>query len=92
MEDLFLDDIPYYKSWRTIEKVNYGWSDDKKFYIEDIKGSKFLLCINNIEKLENKKKEFYISLYLHKVTVKRTYAGKGFTQELIKVMDTIPVL
>ncbi len=32
------------------------------------------------------------SLYLHKVAVKRTYAGKGFTKELIKVMDTIPVL
>ncbi len=74
MKDLFLDDIPYYKSWRTIEKVNYGWSDDKKFYIEDIKGSKFLLRINNIEKLENKKKEFYIVKKFNKLYFKMSQA------------------
>lgn len=60
MENLLLIDIPQYKSWRKIEKINYGWSDDVKFYIEDLEGTKFLLRISNVDKLENKKKEFYI--------------------------------
>ena len=60
MENSLLTDIPQYKLWRKIEKINYGWSDDEKFYIEDQKGTKFLLRISNIDKLENKKKEFYI--------------------------------
>lgn len=60
MENSLLIDIPQYKSWRKIEKINYGWSDDVKFYIKDQKGNKFLLRISNIDKLENKKKEFYI--------------------------------
>jgi aminoglycoside phosphotransferase (APT) family kinase protein len=60
MENSILIDIPQYKSWRKIEKINYGWSDDIKLYIEDLKGTKFLLRISNIEKLEDKKKEFYI--------------------------------
>ena len=60
MESSLLFDIPQYISWRKIEKINYGWSDDIKFYIEDLKGTKFLLRISNIDKLEAKKKEFYI--------------------------------
>lgn len=32
MENSLLIDIPQYKSWRKIEKINYGWSDDIKFY------------------------------------------------------------
>lgn len=35
MENSLLIDIPQYKSWRKVEKINYGWSDDIKFYIED---------------------------------------------------------
>lgn len=60
MDISLLVDIPQYKSWRKIEKINYGWSDDIKYYVEDLEGMKFLLRINNIDKLDAKKKEFYI--------------------------------
>ncbi len=60
MDRSLLIDIPQYKSWRKIEKINYGWSDDIKFYIEDLVGTKFLLRMNDIDKLDAKKKEFYI--------------------------------
>ena len=60
MDSLLLTDIPQYIVWRRIEKINYGWSEDIKFYIEDLKGTKFLLRISEINKFEDKKKEFYI--------------------------------
>lgn len=74
MESLLLIDIPQYISWRKIEKINYGWSDDIKFYIEDLKGTKFLLRISNIDKLEEKKKEFYIIRKYNQLTFKMSQA------------------
>lgn len=59
MEGLLID-IPQYKSWKVIEKINYGWSDDIKFFIEDLRGTKYLLRISNIDKLMDKTKEFSI--------------------------------
>lgn len=60
MDTLMFKDIPLYNSWIKIEKINYGWSSDKKYYIEDKNNEKFLLRISSIENYENKKKEFYI--------------------------------
>lgn len=59
MEGLLID-IPQYKSWKVIKKINYGWSDDIKFFIEDLRGTKYLLRISNIDKLMDKTKEFSI--------------------------------
>ncbi len=74
MEAPLLTDIPQYKSWTKIEKINYGWSEDIKCYIEDFKGAKFLLRISNIEKLENKKKEFYIIQKYNQLNFKMSQA------------------
>lgn len=60
MDTLMFKDIPQYNSWIKIENINYGWSNDKKYYIEDKNNEKFLLRISNIENYENKKKEFSI--------------------------------
>jgi hypothetical protein len=58
--EIILIDIPQYKSWKVIEKINYGWSEDIKFFIEDLRGTKYLLRISNIDKLMDKTKEFSI--------------------------------
>ncbi|ADL53364.1 aminoglycoside phosphotransferase family protein [Clostridium cellulovorans] len=55
-----LKDIPNYDDWIKIEKINKGWSDDIKFYLEDKGGGKYLLRINSIEKFESKENEFRI--------------------------------
>lgn len=60
MDKLLIKDIHLYDEWKKIEKINYGWSDDIKFYIEDIRDKRYLLRLNNIDKLEEKKKEFDI--------------------------------
>ncbi len=50
--------------WSKIERINKGWSDDTKYYIEAEDNQKFLLRISNIEKYEEKKKEYdVISMY-----------------------------
>lgn len=53
-----LYDIPGFKNWRVIKKVNEGWSSDLKFYIEDYEGNKLLLRVNDISNYDNKIKEF----------------------------------
>ena len=53
-------EIPFYEQWIKIEKVNYGWSSDEKYYIEDLNGRKLLLRVNSIHNYESKKKEFEI--------------------------------
>lgn len=60
MDTLMFKDIPQYNSWVKIEKINYGWSDDEKYYIEDKNNEKFLLRITRAENFDNKKKEFNI--------------------------------
>lgn len=59
MEDLrAIKDIPMYKDWIKIEPVLKGFSDDKKFFIEDKNGEKFLLKLFEYSSYENKLKEF----------------------------------
>lgn len=59
MEDLrAIEDIPMYKDWIKIEPVLKGFSEDKKFFIEDKNGDKFLLKLFEYSSYENKLKEF----------------------------------
>lgn len=53
-----LKDISYYKDWKTIKKVNKGWSEDEKFFIVDKLGNKLLLRLSDISFYERKKSEF----------------------------------
>lgn len=60
MDTLRFKDIPKYNSWIKIEKINYGWSSDEKYYIEDKNKEKFMLRISSIDTYGSKKKEFSI--------------------------------
>lgn len=53
-----LNDIPSFKTWRIIKKINKGWSTDSKFYIEDYEANKLLLRISDADKYYNKLEEF----------------------------------
>ncbi len=55
-----LIDIPDYKDWTLIKKIDEGWSSDTKYYIEDCNKNKLLLRLSDISMLEPKKKEFEI--------------------------------
>jgi serine/threonine-protein kinase len=48
-------DIPGYSTFRKIEAVNKGWSDDKKFYIENEDDRKLLLRLSDISQLNVKR-------------------------------------
>ena len=47
-------DIVGYNSFLKIEPVNKGWSTDKKYYIETIKGEHLLLRVSDISQAECK--------------------------------------
>ncbi|MGL5151106.1 MAG: aminoglycoside phosphotransferase family protein [Clostridium sp.] len=51
-------DIPSYAEWGIIEKINKGWSKDKKYYIKNISGEELLLRLSDFKFYEIKKKEF----------------------------------
>lgn len=53
-----LYDIPKHYTWKYIDKINKGWSEDSKFYIEDNSGDKFLLRISDISTYHKKRNEF----------------------------------
>ncbi|WP_315120563.1 phosphotransferase [uncultured Clostridium sp.] len=55
-----LHDIPELYTWKTIGKINSGWSSDIKYYVEDYLGNKLLLRISDISYLDSKIKEFEI--------------------------------
>ncbi|MDQ0459204.1 aminoglycoside phosphotransferase family protein [Clostridium sardiniense] len=55
-----LMDIPDYKYWTLIKKIDKGWSADIKYYIEDCNKNKLLLRLSDISMLNPKKKEFEI--------------------------------
>ncbi|MGG7078405.1 aminoglycoside phosphotransferase family protein [Clostridium sardiniense] len=55
-----LIDIPDYKDWTLIKKIDEGWSKDIKYYIEDCNKNKLLLRLSDISMLEPKNKEFEI--------------------------------
>ena len=51
MKDAF-NDIPNSHTWKIIKKINEGWSDDEKYYIETNNGHPFLLRISDALSLE----------------------------------------
>ena len=53
-----IEDIPMYSNWLKIEPVYKGWSDDKKFYIEDSEGQRMLLRLTDISWYEAKRHEY----------------------------------
>lgn len=53
-----LKDIRFSNSWVTVEPVSKGWSRDKKYYIEDSSGQRFLLRLSDSGTYEKKRKEY----------------------------------
>ena len=51
-------DIPLSNTWKTIKEIKEGWSDDKKYYIEDHKGASFLLRLSDELSLEREKAHY----------------------------------
>jgi len=53
-------DIKRSNDWCTIKKIDKGWSDDTKYYIETSDGQKQLLRVSDIAHFDKKQKEFKI--------------------------------
>jgi serine/threonine-protein kinase len=51
-------DIQNHRDFTKIEPINKGWSSDKKYYIETIKGEKLLLRISDISEYDKKQAGF----------------------------------
>lgn len=58
MQSSLFSDIPSFSTWKSIQKIEKGWSSDQKYLIETIFGKKLLLRISDISKYEAKKREF----------------------------------
>jgi aminoglycoside phosphotransferase (APT) family kinase protein len=58
--DFPFNDIKGFKNWTKIEPIDYGWSIDTKYYVEDIYQDKYLLRISPVSLFDQKKKEFEI--------------------------------
>ncbi|MDO9630192.1 MAG: phosphotransferase [Acholeplasmataceae bacterium] len=54
------EDIPSFKNWLKIEKINRGYSSEQKFYIETHDHQRLILRISDIANYEQKKKEFEV--------------------------------
>lgn len=52
------EEIRNYQQWRIVEKINKGWSDDTKYYIETSDHKKLLLRLSDRDHYALKKKEF----------------------------------
>ncbi|WP_379135396.1 phosphotransferase family protein [Paenibacillus sp. sgz500958] len=50
--------VPGYEDWKIAEPVLKGWSDDKKYYIEDRLGRKLLLRLADSKKYAAKEAEY----------------------------------
>ena len=53
-------DIKGYENWETIEKLSKGWSSDEKYVIKTREGELLLLRLSDVERYEEKKKEYEI--------------------------------
>jgi len=53
-----MDDIPGYGSFRIIQPIAKGWSDDKKYFIENKDGRRMLLRVSGIKEFDRKKAEY----------------------------------
>ena len=45
-------------TWKNVEKLNKGWSKDRKYIVTDINNNKFLLRLSDISLYEKKKEQF----------------------------------
>ena len=54
------EEIATCDKWSKIEKINKGWSNDTKYYIEAENNQKLLLRISDIDQYEQKKKEYSV--------------------------------
>ena len=68
-------DISSSTNWASVEPVDKGWSNDKKYHIKTLSGEHLLLRLSSIEEYENKKKEFEII---------EKYAKLGFRMSMPK--------
>lgn len=55
---LYLADIKSYHTFEKIEKIEKGWSSDRKFYIETYENKRLLLKVADISNYQQKKFEF----------------------------------
>jgi aminoglycoside phosphotransferase (APT) family kinase protein len=67
------ENIPGHDKWLIIEKIDRGWSDDLKYFIETIDHQKLILRTSNIQNYEVKKKEYEVI---------QKYAKLGFSMSL----------
>lgn len=67
------EDIKDSSNWESIEKVSKGWSTDSKYLIKTKDGMLLLLRISDVEKYDEKKKEYEIV---------EKYAKLGFLMSL----------
>lgn len=63
------EEIKNHQHWRIVKKINKGWSDDTKYYIETSDHKKLLLRLSDRDHYELKKKEFEMM---------RKFSGLGF--------------
>lgn len=66
-------DIKSSKNWRLVKRVNKGWSNDLKYYIETVNDEKLLLRLSDISCYEEKQKEYDII---------RKYSALGFKMSM----------
>lgn len=64
-------DIPDSNTWKTIELITKGWSNEKKYYIETFTGDKYLLRLTEISQYERKKKEYELLKDLNDISFTR---------------------
>lgn len=68
------DDIRYRSEWISVDEVNKGWSEDKKFHIKTKDNKNLLLRICDVSQYEKKKKEFEIIKDLNKKSLNMSVA------------------
>ncbi|MBZ9687455.1 phosphotransferase [Clostridium estertheticum] len=52
------EDVSGYSQWSIVSEIEKGWSNDKKYYIQDKYGQEFLLRVSDISELEKKSREY----------------------------------
>ena len=55
-----LEDIKGYSSWKSVEKITKGWSDDTKYLVLSDDDKKLLLRVSDIELYDEKKEEYEV--------------------------------
>jgi len=64
-----LQSLKHAKTFKNIEQINKGWSNDKKYIIETTENIKLLLRVSDIKYLEQKKKECQVIDQISKLNI-----------------------